>query len=243
MIEEITSHLINYLNETEYDNSILRGDLLESDIKKLLSNDLNAFMIGLISDQSVKFRTAWSLPYYLYKRLGVSNINEIYEKYDLNDIKRAIESKPALHRYPSNIAKYIYNYIKYMISNYNGDVYKFLDRDSALELYNELVSLDGISHKKASLGLLILERDLNYNFIDKENIDIADDVHIKRVLYRLGLSKDTKRDNIVDAARCIYPNYPGKLTTAVWTIGRNYCSNSNPKCSNCPMNNVCKKQI
>lgn len=50
-----------------------------------------------------------------------------------------------------------------------------------MEIVERLEAFSGISHKKASLACLLLWRDLGVEISDKENIDIAYDVHIRRI--------------------------------------------------------------
>ena len=56
-----------YAYEKELGNSenILKGDLLKEEEREFISENSNAFLFGLIADQSVKAETAWSLPYKL----------------------------------------------------------------------------------------------------------------------------------------------------------------------------------
>ena len=76
---EILKVILAYLQDIENENSILNGNLLKDEEKQFIINDLNAFIIGLISDQSVKAEIAWSLPYKLANRIGCFELNEILE--------------------------------------------------------------------------------------------------------------------------------------------------------------------
>ena len=73
----ISKIILEYLEQIEYSNSILRGDLLNKEEKNFLIENPNAFVIGLISDQSVKAELAWSLPYRLSLRLKTFDFKEI----------------------------------------------------------------------------------------------------------------------------------------------------------------------
>ena len=94
----ILKSILTYLKEIEDANSILKGDLLKEEEKKFILDNLNAFVIGLISDQSVKAEIAWSLPYKLSERMGGFDFNKILNEYDESDIENFIKEKPALHR-------------------------------------------------------------------------------------------------------------------------------------------------
>ena len=241
--KNVLNILLNYLNEVEEENSILKGNLLKKEEKEFILNNPNAFLIGLIADQSVKAETAWSMPYKIANRIGSFDFEEILSKYDLKDIEDIIRKKPSLHRYPARMADYIYNAMKDISLKYNKNALNIWKDKTASQIVESLERFKGISHKKASLGTLILVRDMNVNILDKENIDIAYDVHIRRLFLRIGLVSEDSKEKIINEAKKLYPEFPGKLTTAFWTIGRNICHLSNPACLTCPLYNCCDKNI
>jgi len=59
----------------------------------------------------------------------------------------------------------------------------------------------------------------------------------------LGLVTEDKQDNVVNAAKKLYPEFPGRLTTAFWTIGREICRPTEPSCLICPLYCSCKKDL
>lgn len=240
---EILKSILGYLQEIEDKNSILKGDLVKEEEKQFILNNLNAFIIGLISDQSVKAETAWSLPYKLSERLGNFEFEEILKKYTEKDIEDIIREKPSLHRYPSRMANYIYNAMNDIVTKYDSNAENIWKNKTAAEIVESLEKFKGISHKKASLGTLILVRDLGIDIIDKENIDIAYDIHIRRLFLRLGLVDEDAQEKIIKEARKIYPEFPGKLTTAFWTIGREFCRPTEPTCLICPLYECCDKDL
>lgn len=161
--------------------------MLKEEEKRFILDNLNAFVIGLISDQSVKAEVAWSLPYKLSERIGNFDFNKILSEYDESDIENFIKEKPALHRYPSRMANYIYSAMNDIVTKYDSNAENIWKNKTASEIVSSLEQFQGISHKKASLGTLILVRDMNADILNKENIDIAYDIHIRRLFLRLGL--------------------------------------------------------
>ena len=104
-------------------------------------------------------------------------------------------------------------------------------------------AFSGISHKKASLACLLLWRDLGVEISDKENIDIAYDVHIRRIFLRAGFcEKDTLKD-VTEAARRLNPKFPGYLTSPFWALGRNICRPTEPLCGQCPIRPFCARRL
>lgn len=240
---EILKVILAYLQDIENENSILKGNLLKDEEKQFIINNLNAFIIGLISDQSVKAEIAWSLPYKLANRIGYFDLNEILEKYDEKKLEDIIREKPSLHRYPARMANYIYNAMKDIVNKYDSNAENIWKDKTAEEIVLLLEQFKGISHKKASLGTLILVRDLEANILDKENIDIAYDVHIRRLFLRLGLVDEDIQEMILDKVRKMYPEFPGRLTTAFWTLGREVCRPTDPACLICPLYEYCDKNL
>lgn len=241
MDNNINDILKEYLITLGKNNNILTGDLLSTDVKKFLDNNANAFLIGLIADQSVKAELAWSLPYNLNNRIGTFDFEKIVSTYTEEDLEQAIKTKSALHRYPNRMAMYIYNAMKCVLENYDGNASNIWVGKTASEIVSNLEKFKGISHKKASLGTLLLVRDMGLKVPDKENIDIAYDVHIKRIFSRVGLVENETEEKVLDAARNLNPEFPGELTTAFWSIGRDFCHSNNPMCLVCPLESVCEK--
>ena len=81
---------------------------------------MNAFLFGLIADFSVKAEIAWSLPYRLKERLHHFDLNRIASM-EIEELIGVIKEKPALLRYPSNIAKYLKSAAELLISKYQSD--------------------------------------------------------------------------------------------------------------------------
>lgn len=239
--EKINNVLKSFLPVIEQDYSILKGNLLKDDEKSFIYNNPNAFVIGLISDQSVKAELAWSLPYSLYKRLGTFDFKYIVQNFDAQFLEKVIKEKPALHRYPNRMANYIFFAMKKILEDYNNDAQKIWKNQQASVIVKRLEEFKGISHKKASLGTLILIRDLGVDIEDKQNIDIAYDVHIRRIFLRMGLVEKDTQENIINKSKKINPKFPGELTTSFWAIGRKYCFANNPNCDNCPLHHYCRE--
>ena len=232
-----------YEKQIKDEFNIFKGDLLGKDECEFIKNDMNAFLFGLISDQSVKAELAWSLPYRLKQRLGQFDLQQIAEM-QISDLEKTLKEKPALHRYPSNIAKYLIAASQLLLDCYNGDASNIWSKGtSAAEIVKRLESFKGISHKKAALGSLLLVRDLGIEIADKENINLAYDIHIRRICLRTGLSDNDTLDNVIAAGKKIFPDFPGRLTSSFWAIGRDICRPSDPQCSKCPLDQVCDHNI
>ena len=115
----------------------------------------------------------------------------------------------------------------------------------AKRLYNEcdgivpddreyLESLPGVGRKTANVVLSELY-DEPY---------IAVDTHIKRVSYRLGLTK--KNDDVLTVEKKltkIFKDYNSKkIHHQLLLFGRYYCKALKPECDSCKLKNICKKK-
>ena len=241
--KNIAQIILKYLNDVEIESSIFKGNLLNNVEKEFIINNPNAFIIGLISDQSVKAEIAWGLPYKLYKRLNTFDFKKIINQYDISSLEMLLKEKPSLHRYPSKMSVYIFEAMKKIVSEYDSSADNIWKNKSASEIVKALECFKGISHKKASLGTLLLVRDLNINILDRQNIDIAYDIHIRRLFLRLGLVENDVQEEILQSAKRLYPEFPGRLTTAFWNIGREFCHATDPSCLICPLFSECDRNF
>lgn len=237
------SNILKYEVEISDDFNIFKGSLLGDKERNFIQNDANAFLFGLISDQSVRAELAWSLPYNLSLRLGEFNIKQIANM-EVSDLESVLKTKPALHRYPSNIAKYLKAAANMILDKYSGQASNIWNNGAtAAEIVARLEEFKGISHKKAALGTLLLVRDLDVEIKDKYNINLAYDIHIRRICVRTGFAAEDSLEEIINVGREIFPEFPGRLTSSFWAIGRDICRPISPECSRCPLDSVCEHHL
>ena len=123
-------------------------------------------------------------------------------------------------------SKYILETCRQIVSNHDGKVPR---------TRRELLALHGVGHKTADIVL-------NYGFGEST---IPVDVHVSRVSKRIGYAnpqdhpedvKEKLEKLVVDGDRMLYDH--GALK-----IGKSYCRKSDPKCLECPLGNICEKNI
>ena len=117
---------------------------------------------------------------------------------------------------------------------------------SSATVVRRFLEFDGAGIKIATMATNILARQYKIKLSDFYSIDISPDVHVKRIFYRTGLIDKKDKDNIdmiIYKAREIYPQFPGLIDFACWDIGRNWCTERKALCSECPLNEHCKKNI
>jgi endonuclease-3 len=110
-----------------------------------------------------------------------------------------------------------------LISRYGGQVPAEVD---------ELTTLPGVGRKTANLVL--------GNSVGVPGVFV--DTHVKRVSYRLGLTKNKDPDKIeADLTPLIDPDRQVAFSNLVTHIGREICKARKPKCSGCPVSHLCPK--
>jgi len=98
-----------------------------------------------------------------------------------------------------------------------------------------LLALHGVGHKTADIVL-------SYGFGEPT---IPVDVHVSRVSKRLGFAKPQDHPEDVKASleKIIAPRDRILYDHGALKIGKNYCRKSEPKCPECPLGNICEKNI
>lgn len=96
----------------------------------------------------------------------------------------------------------------------------------------DLIKFNGVGRKTANL---VLSRGFN-------KPAICVDVHVHRIFNRLGYVKTKKPEETEFALREKLPvKYWIDINTLMVTHGQNVCKPINPKCSECPISEYCKK--
>jgi endonuclease-3 len=100
------------------------------------------------------------------------------------------------------------------------------------ERVDELTTLTGVGRKTANLVL--------GNSLGIPGVFV--DTHVKRVSYRLELTRNTDPDKIeADLTPLIDPERQVGFSNLLTHLGRNICTARKPKCSRCPVNDLCPK--
>ena len=110
---------------------------------------------------------------------------------------------------------------------------------SADDVKRQLKEIHGVGEGIASMVVILLETYRGVRFADRQRMNVKADVHVQRVLYRLGAARGRSESEAISAAAALNPEYPGALDQALWTIGQRWCHESAPDCLNCPMTDLC----
>ena len=211
------------------------------DADKLVQQDPNAFLFGVILDQGIDAEKAWAAPYELKKRIGHLNPKKI-AKLSEKEIERFFKQGLKLHRFWPTMARRIKNACILIMDKYAGNAKNlWADEPDSRVLYKRLTEFDGIGQKKASMTVNILFRDMGVKIKNKSGIDVSFDEMVRRVFLRTGLVEKDILKEVIEAAIKLHPEYPGELDNPSWMIGRRWCLPKNPNCHDCFLNEVCPK--
>ena len=208
-----------------------------------LENYPHAFVLACLMDRQIKAERAWVIPYAVFSELGSFEIStlkgkgrEFYKQF-FNDKK--------LHRFNDTQADIFYDGVCRIADKYDGKADKIWQNSpSSAKIVYEFLQFKGCGVKIATMAANILARQFKIKMSDFYSIDISPDVHIKRLMYRLGfVKKGATTDEIIYKARELNPKFPGLIDFACWKLGREFCDNNfkKCKCDKCFMGDVCPR--
>ena len=130
------------------------------DADRLLVRDPLALLIGFELDQQVPLQKAFSGPLELSRRIGGLDARHIATM-DADELDRVFRTPPALHRFPSNMAKRVRELAIYLVDRYEGDASRiWRDAADGADLHRRLLDVPGIGPMKADTLVAILGKQL-----------------------------------------------------------------------------------
>lgn len=222
--------------------SVKENPATEGLIRDYIKNCPHAFVIGCVMDKRIPYAKAWEIPNLIKKELGGFQLDMLLNRE--KKIRRLFE-REKLHRHPTKAADEMMEALKRIKRVYDGDASRiWRPSKRALEIVRDFREFKGIGQKIANMAVKILAQ--YTNLTGKEYIDIAVDVHVRRVFRRTGLVGGSPADfgfdqRIIDKARELHPGYPVEFDTPAWRIGLKYCRAEKPDCNHCPLDALCEK--
>ena len=127
---------------------------------RLLEEDPLALLSGCELDQQVTLQKAFSGPYELRRRIGTLDAAKIAEM-DPDKLAAAFRERPALHRFPGNMAGRTQVLCQTIVREYGGDAGRvWREAKSGKDLEARLLALPGIGEMKAKTLIAILGKRL-----------------------------------------------------------------------------------
>ena len=201
------------------------------------------FVLCCLMDKQINADRAWRIPYTVCEAFGTYDIYELNNK-PLEEYQRFFNDGK-LHRFNDSMAFVFKSALQRIITEYKGRASRIWEGNpSSATVVARFLAFDGCGVKIATMATNLLHRAFAVQYSDYYSVDISPDVHVLRVMNRLGILPDEKNDDgtlAIYIAREINPLYPGVLDGFFWSIGKNYCRPSNTSCSECSLNIVCSR--
>jgi uncharacterized HhH-GPD family protein len=141
---------------TMTDRLHLTGD---DEADRLLATEPMALLIGFALDQQVPVQKAFSGPKVLLERLGTIDPRAL-ASIDEDTLQAAAKGPPAIHRFPSAMAKRVRELAAYVAATHGGDAARiWTDASDARDLKARIAALPGFGDMKvASLYAVLVKR-------------------------------------------------------------------------------------
>jgi uncharacterized HhH-GPD family protein len=125
----------------------------------LLAEEPMALLIGFALDQQVPVQTAFSGPLKIKQRLGALDPNTLAGA-DPGELDRVFREKPAVHRFPGNMAKRVQELAAVVVDEYGGHAERvWTEAADGADLRRRLSSLPGFGEMKVTaLGSVLAKR-------------------------------------------------------------------------------------
>ncbi len=194
--------------------ALLEKEHSDARIALRYSDPLELLVATILSAQSTD-KTVNEVTKNLFKKYRVA---EDYANADRKELEKDIRST-GFYR---NKARYLKNMGQILLERFESKVPRTMD---------ELTALPGVARKTANIVL-------SNAFGTIEGVAV--DTHVKRVAYRLGLTKNKNADKIErDLMELIPRKQWPKITDLLIFHGRRVCAAKKPDCANCVLNRLC----
>ncbi|MDQ1397933.1 MAG: hypothetical protein QOG64_3192 [Acidimicrobiaceae bacterium] len=127
----------------------------------LLAEDPLALLIGMVLDQQIPLEWAFHGPYELHQRLAQPLDATVLAEMDPEVLAKAFSQRPALHRYPSSMAKRVQELCRHIVDEYGGkpvNVWKTAKTGDVL--LRNIKALPGFGDQKARIFIGLLGKQL-----------------------------------------------------------------------------------
>ena len=123
----------------------------------LLEEDPFALLVGIVLYQQIPVETAFAGPSRLRDRLDGEFDPTLIAALDPESLEAIFKEKPAIHRFPGNMAKRVQSVAQFIETEYDGDTTGiWLDVDDAADLMKRLKAMPGFGEYKARIYLAVL---------------------------------------------------------------------------------------
>jgi uncharacterized HhH-GPD family protein len=132
----------------------------DAEADRLLVEEPLALLIGFVLDQQVPLQKAFSGPLELRRRIGALDA-AVIAAMDPERLDAAFRERPALHRFPGNMARRTQELCSFLVDRYGGDARRvWSEAADGADLHARLLELPGIGPMKAGTLVAILGKRL-----------------------------------------------------------------------------------
>ena len=130
----------------------------DREANELLAADPFALLVGFVLDQQVTVPAAFSGPLKLLQRLGRLDAAELAAT-DPDRLLEAFREKPAVHRFPGNMARRVQELAEVVTEEYGGDASRiWREAGDTAELKRRIEALPGFGEMKVKALASVLAR-------------------------------------------------------------------------------------
>jgi len=125
---------------------------------ELLETDPFALLVGMVLDQQVKMEKAFGGPFELKQRLGRLDARDIASM-EPERLDKVFRERPALHRFPGNMARRVQAMAAAVVKDYGGDAGSiWRETRTGDELAARISALPGFGEMKTRIMVSILAK-------------------------------------------------------------------------------------
>jgi len=152
-------------SRTAYHPPMTTSELLpftgDPEADRLLVEDPFALLVGFVLDQQVTLQKAFSGPLEIRRRLGSLDARQIAAM-DPEKLDAVFRERPAIHRFPGNMARRTQELAAYLVERYDGDASRiWREAKDGADLHARLLDLPGFGPMKAGTLVAILGKRLH----------------------------------------------------------------------------------
>ena len=142
--------------KTKPDRLYFTGD---DEANALLAAEPFALLMGMALDQQVPIQTAFAGPLKLKQRVGTVDPGKL-AAIDPAKLEAAFREKPAIHRFPGNMARRVQDLASVVVEDYGGDAERvWRDAADGADLRKRISGLPGFGEMKVkALGAVLWKR-------------------------------------------------------------------------------------
>jgi uncharacterized HhH-GPD family protein len=131
---------------------------IAAEANDLLRRNPLALLVGMVLDQQIPLEKAFSSPYVLAQRIGVTELDATaLAAHNADTLVEVFATPPALHRFPKAMAARVQEACQVLVDRYDGDVTRlWTEATDGADLLRRVSALPGFGRQKAQIFVALL---------------------------------------------------------------------------------------